>query len=110
MSEFPPLTPEQQDQLDQLIHQQALADWQAAEDARLARLAVFTPLEGAIDLQLVLDRISAVELASGDFDTKTRIHRLRTVLSTDMRWLLDELARAQTPAPMPVEESEPAPE
>jgi GAF domain-containing protein len=102
VSEFSPLTPEQQSQLDQLNHQQALAAWQARETERLAEVAKFAPLDGTVDLQALTEALEAVDGATTDLDTRNRISRLRTILAFDLAALLSRLAQLQVAEPQPV--------
>ena len=97
-----PLTPEEQTTLDQLTYQQAMADWQARETARLALLAQLAPIGGIVDLPAVLNALEAVDTAGSDLETRNRLSRIRTILTYDLGALLDRLAQLQVAEPEPI--------
>jgi len=97
-----PLSPEERALLGELNLRDAIERWQEAEDARVQKLAVLAHLDGLIDLPLTLTRLAAVEASTGDIVTKVRIGRVRTILTTDLATLLDQLEQLKVPSPMPV--------
>lgn len=90
--------------------EQAIADWQAREAARLAELAKFEPLDGVIDLDAANAALEAVDAQISDLETRNRITRIRTILAFDLGALLGRLAQLQVAEPEPSPPTPPVPE
>lgn len=101
MPEYPPLTEEEQATLAALQYQQAMADWEAAETARLAELALFDPLAACGDCATVVTALTTIEESDVSDDTKARIGRLKVVLGVDMQALFDRRAALEVANPEP---------
>lgn len=97
-----PLSPEERAQKEEYDYRDEMERWQEREDARVAALAILSPLDGCMPLADVITKLDAVDSATGDIDVKNRIHRLRNILSLDMRALLDRLEALKVPEPQPV--------
>lgn len=82
--------------------EQAIADWQAREAARLAELAKYEPLDGLVDLDAVNTALEAVDAQISDLETRNRITRIRTILAFDLGALLGRLAQLQVAEPEPL--------
>ncbi|MGB3793439.1 MAG: hypothetical protein WA978_11955 [Sphingopyxis granuli] len=82
--------------------EQAIAEWQAREAARLAELAKFEPLDGVIDLDAANAALEAVDAQISDLETRNRITRIRTILAFDLGALLGRLAQLQVAEPEPL--------
>lgn len=90
--------------------EQAIADWQAREAARLAELAKYEPLDGLVDLDAVNTALEAVDAQISDLETRNRITRIRTILAFDLGALLGRLAQLQVAEPEPLPPPPPVPE
>lgn len=90
--------------------EQAIAEWQAREAARLAELAKFEPLDGVIDLDAANTALEAVDAQISDLETRNRITRIRTILAFDLGALLGRLAQLQVAEPEPLPPPPPVPE
>jgi len=90
--------------------EQAIADWQAREAARLAELAKYEPLDGLVDLDAVNTALEAVDAQISDLETRNRITRIRTILTFDLGALLGRLAQLQVAEPEPSPPTPPVPE
>ena len=102
MSDYPPLTPEEEETLLTLQYQQAMAEWSAAETARLAELALFEPLDDCGDLPTVLAALTAIEESDVSEDVKARIDRIKIVLNVDLQALINRRAMLSVPIPEPI--------
>ena len=90
--------------------EQAIADWQAREAARLAELAKYEPLDGLVDLDAVNTALETVDAQISDLETRNRITRIRTILAFDLGALLGRLAQLQVAEPEPLPPPPPVPE
>lgn len=97
-----PLTPEEQALRDELNYRAELEQWQVLEDTRLAKLAVLAPLEDAVALPALLDKLDSVETAATtDVELLARVSRIRTIMMHDLRAILAEIDRLKVPVPAP---------
>jgi len=100
MSDYPPLTEEEQTTLDQLTYQQAMADWAAREAARQAALAKLAPLAN-VDYSTISTALDAVQANGVDEDVLIRLTRIKTILRIDLQGLLDLKAKLEIAEPEP---------
>ncbi|WOF44377.1 hypothetical protein KNJ79_05440 [Sphingopyxis indica] len=101
MPEYPPLTPEEQATLDQLTYQQAMADWETAETARLAELALLAPLDDCGELEAMITALGSIADAALSDDLKERAGRVKKIVSLDLKVLFDRRAALEIPTPQP---------
>ncbi len=102
MPEYPPLTEEEQAQLDDLNYRQAMADWEAAETARLTELALFEPLDDCGDLPAIIAALTTIQESDVGEDVKARIDRIKIVLNVDLQALINRRAVLSVPIPEPI--------
>lgn len=110
MSEpVPPLTEQEQQTLNELQQQQALYDWQQAENERLAKLALIEPVALALDcIEPCIADLEAAE-ATLEGDELNRVSRILQILRFDGRTLVNRYNELSQPTPSPVADPEPTP-
>lgn len=103
-STISPLTPEEEAQLAWLQYRQAMANWRADDDARLAELAELAPVIAALGDAAAIDQLVAEldatkpDLSEGNAQ---RVGRLVQILRFDGGALVKRHEQLSTPAPQP---------
>ena len=110
--EVQPLTPEEEAQLAWLQYRQAMTNWQAGEDARVAELAELAPVITALGDAATIDQlVSALDATKPDLneDNAQRVGRVVQILRFDGGALAKRHEQLSTPAPQPEAPTVPEP-
>ncbi len=110
--EVQPLTSEEEAQLAWLLYREAMTNWRAAEDARVAELAELAPVIAVLgDTAAIEQLVADLEAAKADLkeDNAERIRRIIQILRFDGGALAKRHEQLSVPAPQPEAPAVPEP-